>query len=127
MYPSTVYRLSFLSFVALSYAATDMENAITCGRLNPDINTAIDQFCFDKNAKGQFMDNIVVPSTYAAKGSAHGNAKVMITGDCTPAQWVPLNWCEVQFHDMCASMKEGQGIVQATYGRNNCQIWTIVQ
>lgn len=42
------------------------------------------------------------------------------TGSCSPAQWVPQNYCNSQFGDMCFKK-----ITTAKYGRNGCQTWKI--
>ncbi|EMC94357.1 hypothetical protein BAUCODRAFT_35566 [Baudoinia panamericana UAMH 10762] len=37
----------------------------------------------------------MVPSDYAQKGTSYGDSHVQISGNCSPAQWVPQYWCLV--------------------------------
>jgi hypothetical protein len=115
--------LALLTFAALASAATDFENATKCGKRFPRINQAIEIFC-GKKKDGKLTNDIVVPSQYADQGvgttSFNGNKiLVAIKGNCAPAQWVPYNWCNAQFHDLCANSEHDYA--WRAHGKDNCQ------
>lgn len=105
--------LPALAFVASATAASDYENAMKCGKKNPEINSAIEQFC----RKG----NMIVPSKYAGEGHTYGGIHVAIHGTCEPQQWVPPEYCNLQFHEICAHHKHGAGFKRY----NGCQDFRI--
>jgi hypothetical protein len=114
---TTTSKMKFPSFTfALAATASlvhadDWANAVKCAEKNPDINTAIQQFC----SKGDIMS----PSHYAHKGKHVNGVGVRIGGHCSPAEWVPPNYCTSQFHQVCAHHKHGHG--HQHYGTNGCQ------
>jgi hypothetical protein len=103
--------LALLTFAALVSAGTDFENATKCGKRYPRINQAIEMFC-GKMKDGKLTNDLVVPSTYADQGvgtTGYRGDKILVAikGNCAPAQWVPYNWCNAQFHDLCANSANG--------------------
>ena len=107
--------LLLASLAASTSADNDWNNAVKCAQKNPDINTAIDKFC----SKG----NIMVPSKYARLGKGHNGVHVKVYGKCSPAQWIPPNFCRSQFHAVCARHKGGKG--KKAFGRGGCQHFKI--
>ena len=105
-----------LAFPLLAVAApSEYTNAVKCGRKNPHINTAIQNFC--KNG------HIMVHSEYARNGLNVADAHVAIHGYCNPAQWVPDNFRVSQFEHICATNEHGHG--HKRYGHNGCQKFII--
>lgn len=119
---------SLLLTLALStstLAATDYENASACAGKNPNTNAAISAFCNIINSSGNYANNMVVPSPYTTNGVAKGGIRVKITGTCSPKQWVPIEYCQPQFHAMCANGGPKDGLAKKQFGRNGCQTWII--
>lgn len=119
--------LTLLTFAALASAATDFENAAKCGKRFPRINQAIEMFC-GKMKDGKLTNDLVVPSKYADQGvgtTAYNGNKILVAikGNCAPAQWVPYNWCNSHFHDLCANSDHGYN--WRAQGRNGCQKFVI--
>lgn len=115
--------LAILAFTALVSAATDYENAVKCGKRFPKVSQAIEKFC-SKQKDGKLTNDLVVPSEYAKKGVHTIGLKgkkilVNILGDCAPAQWVPYNWCNAQFNDLCANSVTGYN--WRRHGKDDCQ------
>ena len=108
--------IPLFAILAVSVAASDYENAIKCATKDPDVNTVISQLC----AKG----DITVPSDYAKSGVKYGGIHVSIHGDCFPLQWVPPQYCNSQFHAICARGSE-HGTGHARFGDNDCQLFKI--
>ncbi|OQO07431.1 hypothetical protein B0A48_07128 [Cryoendolithus antarcticus] len=116
MKPSTILPILTLLLPQV-LAATDYQNAMTCGQRFPRINGAIEKFCYKKNTSGVATNDLVIPSAYASIGSMFYGFKgnklvVQITGQCSPAQWVPAQWCLSQFHEMCAQASHPLGKVE---------------
>jgi hypothetical protein len=67
----------------------------------------------------------MVPSNYAQQGKHHGNIFVKIGGEstCSPAQWVPSNYCRKQFYYICAYGPKVFGTRH--FGRSKCQSFHI--
>jgi hypothetical protein len=119
--------LALLTFAALVSVGTDFENAAKCGKRFPRINQAIEIFC-GKSKDNKLTNDLVVPSKYADQGVGitgyEGNKiLVAIKGNCEPAQWVPYNWCNAQFHDLCANSEHGYA--WRAHGKNGCQKFVI--
>lgn len=115
-HPSIIMHFQFTPFALLlaisSLAAAD--NQQFCSTHHPFIYGAINQFCS--------KTDMVVPSKYATDGvKASNGAYVKITGNCSPAQWVPSYWCTEQLLQVCAQT-DGQG--SQRFGRNGCQTFT---
>jgi hypothetical protein len=113
-------------FTTLALSASDYENAIICGKKEPATNAAISAFCSNRGPKGRVRDTLLVPSLYAHYGILKkAKMKVFIRGKCSPPQWVPLNYCNSQFHEMCAQSPYRWGEMTRKYGNGGCQTWTI--
>jgi len=99
--------------------AMDYPNAATCGQKNPAINMAIQAYCR--------RDNLVVGTPFARGGMRHNGIKVKIVGNNCPAdsRWIPGNYCDAQFHYLCANMAGPNGQGWMRFGANNCQTWVI--
>lgn len=122
--------LALLALVAFVSAATDFQNAVTCGKRFPRINQAIEIFC-KKQKDGKLANDLTIPSKYATEGVGTTNIRgkkilVAISGNCAPPQWIPHNWCMAQFQEMCATtLNKDTGYNWRNYGRGNCQQWKI--
>lgn len=123
--PTAVLTLSALAPLGATARKSDADNVKTCAKWNPDILKAIDAIC---------TPNLVVPSDHAKKGKTVGKIKVQIKSDCKPKQWVPKNWCAMQFHQICGieggilgnplpGFDKGRGSLK--FGKNGCQKFII--
>lgn len=126
---STTILALLLTLAASASAATDFQNAIKCGKNFSKVNQAIEKFCSKKNKNGKIANDLVVPSKYANEGvttwGIQGNGiKVKISGNCTPAQWIPHKWCMAQFHALCAELVVGC-LNFEKYGKGGCQTFEI--
>ncbi|KAF2485864.1 hypothetical protein BDY17DRAFT_322671 [Neohortaea acidophila] len=97
--------------------STTANPASRCAAKNGAIQDAIDLFCTNTH--------IMVPSQWAHDGLQFGNAHVSIRGHCSPAQWVPQQYCVSQFQHLCAGTYGGFGF--AHYGEGGCQEFRIVE
>ncbi|KJX97227.1 hypothetical protein TI39_contig522g00005 [Zymoseptoria brevis] len=118
--------LLLLTFTTLPILADDYQDAVKCAQKDPASNSAIQAFCFKRNAQG-ITDNIHVPSPYASQGrrSTNGKTRASIKGTCNPPQWVPITYCNSQFHQMCAQSPRRNGWDRRNYGRRGCQEWRL--
>lgn len=69
---------------------------------------------------------MVPPVTAAYNGMESDDRTVQLdlTGNCSPSQWVPPNFCFSQFYQVCATgAHDGTGVL--TFGNNHCQTWKI--
>ena len=100
----------------------DYENGVTCGQKNPAINTAIQAYC-----KGPGNNDLTVGTTFSRAGMVHDGMQVLVTGPNCPAnsRWVPENYCNAQFHYLCANIAGPKGQGEMHFGANGCQTWTI--
>ncbi|KXT11232.1 hypothetical protein AC579_5559 [Pseudocercospora musae] len=114
--------ISFLlAFIGLTSAASNRE---ICMKKNPRVISAIDMFCQNSG--------ITAPSLYANTGVRWGpngaqspnNLALYITGSCSPAQWIPQQYCLSQFYHICATGGP-RGMGSKKYGRNGCQKWIV--
>ncbi|KAK4544346.1 hypothetical protein LTR36_004237 [Oleoguttula mirabilis] len=107
-------KLSSLLAAALTASTTVLadSNGVTCLKNHPNIHNAIGVFCG--------KSNMVIPSAYGNRGFASGGKWVGIRGTCSPAQWVPMNWCISQLEEVCAQAP-GDGNNQKKFGKNGCQ------
>lgn len=49
-----------------------------------------------------------------------------LSGNCRPAQWVPMDYCFKNFWNMCVNMNKDYK-ANANYGNGGCQKWFIKQ
>lgn len=124
--------LPVLTYTALTLAATDAQNQATCTKRFPLIAEAIDSFCnrTDDKAGQHYTDNIIVPSPYADQGFKFTKwdgtpGWVHVKGTCNPPQWLPRQWCNAQFCDLCANTKDPRGWNTRKYGQDGCQTFLI--
>ena len=84
-----------LPITALLGSALALDDGTKCSNKDPSVVNAIGKFCQ--------KTNMVVPSSYASGGmmgySGH-QTRISITGNCSPAQWVPQKYCLSQFYNM---------------------------
>ncbi|CAK3850138.1 Hypothetical predicted protein [Lecanosticta acicola] len=124
MKASTIFPVILLSLsplpLAIAEPDNDYQNSLACAKRNPSINAAISAFCDKKDASGNLSNDLFVPSPYASDGKVSGGVKVSIGGSCSPKQYVPLQYCGLQFHEIC---KDGQS--HRRFGRGGCQVWKI--
>lgn len=108
--------LTFLLTALVALATAD--NQATCEKKNHNLVIAIKKFCS--------KTNLVTPSPYSTKGmdSPDHHSHVSIEGMCSPAAWVPQEYCLGQFYWMCAH-GGAHGARTALYGQNQCQDWKI--
>ncbi|KAK5003060.1 hypothetical protein LTR28_010638 [Elasticomyces elasticus] len=97
--------------------ADNLKPFMACHTRAPAIANGIVDFCR--------KSDIVVPSRYASNGKVAGDAVVRIVGHACPpgSQWVPQQYCQSQFFDICNTHQGGLG--SARYGRDGCQFFTI--
>lgn len=126
----TLPILTLLALITFVSAASDFQNAVKCGKRFPRINQAIEIFCNKQAPGGKLTNDLTVPSKYASGGvgtTSLKNSKILVAikGNCSPAQWIPHNWCLAQFHDLCANTKNRHGFVSRNFGNNRCQQFVI--
>ena len=115
-----------LALVCTAYAqsyASDYQYSQTCAKKNPAVNAAISAFC-NKKINGVASDTIFCPGPRSNAGVVTGGVRAKITGNCSPPQWIPAQYCLVQFHYICATGGP-RGMGSHTYGNNGCQKWTL--
>ena len=107
------------TLLALLGVSTALDTSYQCSNKAPSVINAIGKFCQKQN--------IVVPSPYATGGGngfAEKSTHISIAGTCSPAQWIPQEYCFSQFYQICANGNE-HGTGAKYYGRNGCQRWLI--
>lgn len=128
MKPSTI--LPVLTYTAtLTLAATDAQNQASCRKRFPSIERAIGNFCNIPASDidgSRLIDSLIVPSPYADQGLNFSQPTgdrlwIRITGDCSPPQLVPRQWCLAQFYELCASTEDARGEVEGIFGGGGCQ------
>jgi len=101
------------STVALALASQALaSDSATCATKHPSIANAIGKFCQNQS--------IMVPSTYAKDGEIGltKHAEIWIKGNCSPAQWVPQQYCFSQFYNMCANYGAFGTVETRKYGES---------
>ncbi|TKA40089.1 hypothetical protein B0A54_08877 [Friedmanniomyces endolithicus] len=107
--------------------AADYPNAVHCGQKNPAVNMAIDNFCNRVNSHGQVANNLTIGTPWARNGVTHDGFRVSITGPTCPgnSRWVPAEYCNAQFHYLCAVRGGPMGAGEMEFGASGCQEWKI--
>ncbi|TKA71483.1 hypothetical protein B0A55_06943 [Friedmanniomyces simplex] len=115
-------KLTTALTAAFATTTLAMSDQAMCQKKNAHAVQAIQQFC----AK----TNIVAPSSYASAGAHVGtggphDTKLSITAVCSPAQWVPQQYCLSQFYNMCATGDDVGDASPRLYGSGayHCQTW----
>ncbi|KAK5716446.1 hypothetical protein LTR15_009337 [Elasticomyces elasticus] len=110
---------TILPVLLAALGAEAKSNRDICTDKNPSATNGIGKFC-------QKTD-MVIPSDWAKNGMSGYNGKtiVHIRGKCSPAQWVPQQYCMSQFFEMCAQGGKHGGS-KRNYGNNGCQKWEIL-
>ncbi|KAK4617418.1 uncharacterized protein CLAFUR5_04986 [Fulvia fulva] len=111
--------------ITSTLAASDYQDSLACAKKNPSTNAAISKFCNKKGPNGGLINDITVPGSRSSRGVSVDGIRIRLTGDCTPKQWVPLQYCQTQLHEMCALSPHKKGFYTRRYGRGGCQIWSI--
>ncbi len=113
----------FITFFALvaamcapALAWTEADYAWSCMTQHHMMYRSISIFCEN--------ENIEIPSGYANTGVKTHAHLAMITGTCSPAQWVPDDICRLQFYRMCATSTNGAQKMKF-FGTNGCQRWVL--
>ncbi|EME39276.1 hypothetical protein DOTSEDRAFT_75112 [Dothistroma septosporum NZE10] len=114
-----------LTMLPTTFAASDYQNSLACAVKNPSTNAAISKFCNKKGPNGGYIDDITVPGSRSAQGIVVDGIRIRLTGDCTPKQWVPQQYCLTQLHEMCALAPSKKGYYKRRYGMGGCQVWSI--
>jgi hypothetical protein len=100
--------------------AHNTKNYNICKQKNPYITDAIRQFCISPGP--------TVGTTAARNGVTMGGFRVNILPTNCPSNdvWVPPQYCNAQFHYICATgYKVGAATTVGRYGVNGCQNWQI--
>ncbi|KAK3621634.1 hypothetical protein LTR56_022673 [Elasticomyces elasticus] len=111
-----IAAISTLLFAAAAMADSD-EDRCRHRKGGGHTVTAIKNFCG--------KTDMVVPSQYAQNGKWKNNAHAFISGNCSPAQWVPQYWCEKQFLAMCANGPWTENAMSQRFGNNGCQTFAL--
>ncbi|TKA44987.1 hypothetical protein B0A54_03279 [Friedmanniomyces endolithicus] len=113
-----LHLLNLLTLAALATATSD-QDACTAQHGGKHAVQAIQAFC----AK----TDMVVPSSYAQTGHSVVNARVFISSNCSPAEWVPQYWCLTQFYSLCAAGDFIDGSTSGRYGKGGCQYFELTK
>ncbi|USW57605.1 hypothetical protein Slin15195_G109240 [Septoria linicola] len=118
----TALALTCLTVLA-QQAGQDYQYSQACARKNPAANAAIAAFC-NKKIDGRYSDTIMCPGPRSSRGVVKQGVRAKITGNCSPQQWIPGQYCLLQFHYICAT-GGARGMGSRSYGNGGCQTWTL--
>ncbi|RMX79840.1 hypothetical protein D0869_08005 [Hortaea werneckii] len=108
MYARPLLLATLLAILPPTISAQDP--AELCGAKSPSIIHAIDTLCGDHHL--YVGDNVPVHQVFGDPGEP---TQLEISGDCSPAEYIPRGICKRQFYEICVGGNEhGSGV--ANYG-----------